>query len=218
MSQDVAISDYFAAVYKWMGVALAVTAYVAYLVANTPAAINYLMANNTIMFVLIIAQLGLVASLAVWVTRMSYPVAAAVFIGYAALTGVTFSSIFIVYTTSSIFLAFGVAALMYGASSLYGYTTKRDLSGISGFLLMSLIGIIIASVVNFWLSSPLIEWVTTYGGIIVFAGLAAWDHQKLKYYALSGGPQTLAIRGALSLYLDFINLFLLLLRVVGRRR
>ncbi|MFH0837856.1 MAG: Bax inhibitor-1/YccA family protein, partial [Patescibacteria group bacterium] len=159
-----------------------------------------------------------VIALAGWARKMSYTTAIITFLAYAALTGLTFSTIFLVYTAASIFKVFLVTTLMYGATSLYGYTTTRDLSGFGSFLFMSLIGIIIGSLLNFWLHSPLVEWMVTYGGIVVFAGLAAYDHQKLKYYAMSGGPESLAITGALTLYLDFINLFLMLLRVMGDRR
>ena len=198
--------------------ALALTTFVAWQVANSEAAIEFLFKTPGLTIGLIIAQFGFVIALAGWARKMSYTTAILVFMAYAALTGLTFSTIFLVYTTASIFKVFLVTTLMYGATSLYGYTTSRDLSGFGSFLFMALIGIIIGSVLNFWLASPMIEWIVTFGGIIVFAGLAAWDHQKLKYYAMSGGPESLAITGALSLYLDFINLFLMLLRVMGNRR
>lgn len=218
LSPEVAISQYFAAVYKWMTVALSITTLVAWYTASSETFIGYLMTHPGFTILLIVAQFGCVIALAGWARRMSYSAAIITFLTYAALTGLTFSSIFLVYTTASIFKVFLVTTLMYGATSLYGYTTSRDLSGFGSFLFMSLIGIIIGSLLNFWLASPLIEWMVTYGGIVVFAGLAAYDHQKLKYYAMSGGPESLAITGALSLYLDFINLFLMLLRVMGDRR
>lgn len=218
LSPEIAISNYFAAVYKWMTIALGITTLVAWYTAGSEVIMTYLMAHSGLTILLIVAQFGLVIALAGWARKMSYGTAIAVFLAYAALTGFTFSTIFLVYTTASIFKVFLVTTLMYGATSLYGYTTSRDLSGMGSFLFMSLIGIIIGSVLNFWLASPLIEWMVTFGGIVVFAGLAAYDHQKLKHYALSGGPESLAITGALSLYLDFINLFLMLLRVMGDRR
>ena len=218
LSPEVAISQYFAAVYKWMTVALGITAAVAWYTASSETVIAYLTTHAGITLMLIIIQFGFVIALAGWARKMSYGTAIFTFLAYAALTGLTFSTIFLVYTESSIFKVFLVTALMYGATSLYGYTTSRDLSGFGSFLFMSLIGIIIGSVLNLWLSSPLVEWMVTYGGIVVFAGLAAYDHQKLKHFALSGGPESLAITGALSLYLDFINLFLMLLRVMGNRR
>ncbi len=218
LSPEIAISHYFAAVYKWMTIALGITTLVAWQAASSEIFINYLMTHSWLGILLIIAQFGLVIGLAGWARKMSYTTAIVTFMAYAALTGLTFSVLFLVYTTASIFKVFLVTTLMYGATSLYGYTTSRDLSGMGSFLFMALIGIIIGSVINFWLASPMIEWVVTFGGIIVFAGLAAYDHQKLKYFALSGGPESLAVTGALHLYLDFINLFLLLLRVMGNRR
>lgn len=218
LSPEVAISQYFAAVYKWMTIALGVTTLVAWYAASSKAFITYMVAHSGLAIVLIIAQFGLVIALAGWARRMSYTTAIITFLAYAALTGLTFSTLFMVYTAASLFKVFLVTTIMYGATSLYGYTTSRDLSGMGSFLFMSLIGIIIGSLLNFWFKSPMIEWMVTYGGIIVFAGLAAYDHQKLKYYAMSGGPESLAITGALTLYLDFINLFLMLLRVMGDRR
>lgn len=218
LSPEVAISHYFAAVYKWMTIALGLTALVAWYAAGSQTFVTYLAAHSGIAIVLIIAQFGFVIALAGWANRMSYATAILLFLAYAALTGLTFSVIFLVYTAASIFKVFLVTALMYGVTSAYGYSTSRDLSGMGSFLFMSLIGIIIASLLNFWFHSPAVEWVVSYGGIIVFAGLAAYDHQKLKYYAMSGGPESLAITGALTLYLDFINLFLSLLRVMGNRR
>ncbi|MBN2306412.1 Bax inhibitor-1/YccA family protein [Candidatus Peregrinibacteria bacterium] len=218
LQPEVVISQYFAAVYKWMTIALGITTVIAWYAASSEAFITYLMAHSGLALLLIIAQFGLVIALAGWARKMSYSTAIITFLAYAALTGLTFSTIFLVYTAASIFKVFLVTTLMYGATSLYGYTTSRDLSGFGSFLFMSLIGIIIGSILNFWLASPLIEWMVTYGGIVVFAGLAAYDHQKLKYFALSGGPESMAITGALSLYLDFINLFLMLLRVMGNRR
>lgn len=218
LSPSEAISRYFADVYKWMTIALGITTVVAWQVASSKVFMDYLLTHSMLTIFLIIAQFGLVIWLSGWAGRMSYTTAVLAFLGYAALTGVTFSTIFIVYTTASIFKVFLVTTLMYGVTSLYGYTTSRDLSGMGHFLFMSLVGIIIGSIVNFWLASPMIEWMVSYGGIVVFAGLAAYDHQKLKSFALSGGPESLAITGALCLYLDFINLFLMLLRVMGNRR
>jgi len=213
LSSEVVISNYFAAVYKWMTIALSITAFVAWYVSSSEAIMGFIFKTHGLAIGLIIVQVILVIALAGWVKSMSYSTAILVFMAYAALTGLTFSTIFIVYTATSIFKVFLVTTLMYGVTSLYGYSTSRNLSGMGSFLFMALIGIIIGSVLNFWLGSPLIEWMVTFGGIIVFAGLAAYDHQKLKYLAMSGGPDSLAIRGALSLYLDFINLFLMLLRL-----
>lgn len=217
MANDNAISVYFASVYKWMTLALAVTAGVAWQVSQSETIMTYLELRPMLGFGLIILELGLVFYLAARVQKMSYTAALAVFMLYAALTGITLSWVFAYYTPISIFQVFLVTTGMYAVMALFGFVTKKDLSGWGSFLLMSLIGIILASVVNFWLASPLIDWVTTFGGILIFAGLTAYDHQKLKHLAVSGGPASLAIYGALELYLDFINLFLRLLHVLGSR-
>jgi hypothetical protein len=215
--QDTVISTFFANVYKWMTLALAVTALVAWQASTSEFIIATLIQNPGLMIVLVIVQLAAVILLAGWVRKMSFTLAIGIFLAYAALTGLTFSTIFLFYTAATIFKVFAITAGVYGAMALYGYTTSRDLSGWGSFLFMSLIGIILGSVINFWLASPLIDWMVTYGGIIIFAGLTAYDHQKLKHYAMidQDGKMNLAVHGALSLYLDFINLFILLLRVFG---
>ncbi len=216
-ADSLAISTYFSAVYKWMMIALALTALVAWKAASSEQVINFLMKNPIAFIVLIIAQFGLVIALSARAQKMSYGTSIVMFMLYSVLTGLTFSTIFIVYTLASIFKVFLVSSLMYAVASIYGYTTKRNLSAFGQFLFMALIGIIIASLLNFLLASPMIEWVVTVGGVLVFAGLSAYDHQKLKYFALSQGAENLVILGALTLYLDFINLFLMLLRLMGRR-
>lgn len=218
MTNDTTISTYFADVYRWMTAALGITALVAWFVSQSAAISQFLAANSMVVWILFGVELLFVFAIASRAHRMSYGMAIGTFLLYAAINGVTLSFIFALYTTASIFKVFLVTTAMYGATSLYGYTTKRDLSGLGSFFFMALIGIIVASVINFWVASPMIDWVVTFGGIIVFAGLAAYDHQKLKAMALSGGPASLAVLGALSLYLDFINLFLYLLRVLGDRR
>jgi len=217
MATDTAISSYFANVYKWMTLALGLTTFIAWYVSNSPAISSYLSLRPTLLFGLIIVELGLVVYLAARVHKMSYTMAVATFLIYAALNGVTLSWIFLEYTSASIFQVFLVTTGMYAATSIFGYTTKRDLSGLGSFLFMALIGLIIGGIVNIWLASPMIDWIFTFGGIVIFAGLSAYDHQKLKQIAVSGGPESMAIYGALDLYLDFINLFLLLLRVMGSR-
>ena len=155
--------------------------------------------------------------------RMSAQTAMITFLGYAALNGLTFSFIFIAYTQSSIASAFLVTAGTFGAMSVYGYTTKKDLTSWGGFFFMGLIGIIIASFVNMFLQSPMIYWLTTYAGVLVFVGLTAYDTQKIKEMNILGNEGTdedtkEAISGALRLYLDFINLFLMILRIMGGSR
>ena len=217
VSQDSAISSYFANVYRWMTLGLGLTALVAWLVSQNAALSGYLELRPMLLWGLFAAEVGIVIYLAVRVHKMSYGMATAVFLFYAALNGVTLSVIFSIYTTASIVQTFLVATAMYAVMALYGYATKRDLSGFGSFLFMALVGLIIASVVNLWLASDMIQWITTIAGVIIFAGLTAYDHQKLKEMAVSGGPQSLIISGALTLYLDFINLFLYLLRLFGSR-
>lgn len=217
VSSDMAISSYFANVYKWMTLALGITAFVAWMISQNPAISGYLELRPMLIWGLFAVEVGLVFYLSARAHQMSFGAASAVFLLYSVLNGVTLSFIFSIYTTASIVQTFLIATAMYGVMALYGYATKRDLSGLGSFFFMALIGIIIASVVNLWLASPMIQWVTTVGGVIIFAGLTAYDHQQLKALAVSGGPASLAIVGALTLYLDFINLFLYLLRLFGSR-
>ena len=209
-------------VYNWMSAGLVVTAGVAYSVATSPTLVQAI-ANPWILFPLIIAQLGLVFWLASRVMQMSAAQATGVFMLYSALTGVTLSFVFLAYTAASLTSTFLVTAGTFGAMSFYGYTTKRDLTAMGSFLFMGLIGIIIASLVNFFLQSPMIYWLVTYAGVLIFVGLTAYDTQKIKEMNILGNEGTEedtkeAVRGALTLYLDFINLFLMLLRVMGNRR
>ena len=212
------INSFFQKVYLWMTAGLGMTALTSFIVLASPAAQQFIFGNKLVFYGLIFAELGLVIAISAAINRISSVSATLMFLAYSALNGVTFAAIFLIYTRTSIVSTFLVTAGTFGAMSLYGYVTKRDMTGFGSFLFMSLIGIVIGSVLNFWLASPMIEWMVTYGGIVIFSGLAAYDHQKLKHYALSGGPESLAVLGALSLYLDFINLFLMLLRVMGNRR
>jgi len=173
---------------------------------------------------LILVELALVMGLSWGLSRMSAAVATGGFILYSALSGVTLAAIFLVYTTESIASTFLVTASVFGAMSLYGYTTQRDLTSWGSFLFMALIGLIIASLVNIFLQSTAIYWVTTYAGVLIFVGLTAYDTQKLKRLSSTINErdtetfQKMVILGALTLYLDFINLFLYLLRLLGKRR
>jgi FtsH-binding integral membrane protein len=209
-------------VYLWMASALVLTGVVAALVASD-AAFVIRMATSGLLWVFLIGEIVLVIALGALINRMSPAVATAVFFGYAALNGVTLSMIFLVYTDASIATTFLVTAATFGAMSLYGYTTKRDLTTIGNLLTMALLGFVIASVVNLFLNNEAIYWITTYAGIVIFVGLVAYDTQKIKRMAASvmhdaDTARKVSILGALRLYLDFINLFLLLLRVMGRRR
>ena len=210
-------------VYNWMTAGLAITGFMAFYISNNVTIMQIIFGNPIMPIVLMIAQIGLVFWLASRVMQMSVSQATGVFILYAGLTGVTFSFIFVVYTSASITSTFLVTAGTFGAMSLYGYTTKKDLTSWGSFLFMGLIGIIIASVVNMFMQSNMMHMIITYAGVLIFVGLTAYDTQKIKEMNILGNEGTdedtkEAIRGALTLYLDFINLFLMLLRLMGDRR
>jgi len=210
-------------VYGWMTAGLFLTAIFAFLTISSEGLLQLIFSGRWTFLVLIGAQLGLVIWLTARVQAMSAMTATMVFLGYSALTGVTLSVVFLAYTAESLVSTFAVTGATFGATAAFGWLTKRDLSGLGGFMSMGLIGIIIASVVNMFLKNSMIYWIVTYVGILVFVGLTAYDMQKIKgmsVMALEGGEteQKGAIVGALRLYLDFINLFLLLLRLLGRRR
>jgi len=216
-------ASFITKVYSWMTLALVITAVVAMLTASSPALINLIFGNRIGFWVLVLGQLGLVMYLSSAINRMSATVATAAFIVYSVVTGLVLSSIFVLYTASSIAATFFVTAGTFGAMSMYGYYTKRDLTKLGSLLVMALIGLIIASVVNiFWANSTL-YWITTYAGVLIFVGLIAYDTQKIKAMNIIGNEGTEedrkeAIMGALTLYLDFINLFLYLLRLLGSRK
>jgi FtsH-binding integral membrane protein len=172
--------------------------------------------NPVVPWVLFFAEIGIVLFLSMRLTRMSPAAAAAAFLVFALLNGLTLSAIFFVYTMAAIYQAFAVAAGMFGAMSVYGLVTRRDLTSWGSFFFMGLIGIVICSVINIFLHSSALAWTVSVIGVFVFLGLTAWDNQKLKVMATASGPtENLAVYGALSLYLDFINLFLFLLRIFG---
>ncbi len=218
LSRDASV-DALWVTYRWMTVGLALTGLVALGVANSPAALSFFVGNRILFYALLFGQLGLVFALSALATRVSTAVAALMFFGYAALTGVTFSTLFLVYTSSSIAATFFVTAGSFAALSAFGTVTKRDLSAVGRFGFFALIGVILASVVNLFLRSGGLEWLITFAGVIVFAGLTAYDTQRLKeMFQRSGSAANLPLVGALTLYLDFINMFLFLLRIVGDRR
>ncbi|MCK5416913.1 MAG: BAX inhibitor (BI)-1/YccA family protein [Desulfobacterales bacterium] len=221
---QVRVNDFIRRVYNWMAIGLALTGFIAYYVANTPALLNLILGNQILFFGLIIAELALVFTISARVHRMKASTATALFVLYAALNGATLSFIFIIYTRSSIASTFFVCAATFIACSIYGWTTKRDLTSMGGFLTMGLIGIIIASLVNLFIRSSAMHMIISYIGVLVFVGLTAYDTQSLKAMAISQpsdvGASAIrkgAILGALKLYLDFINLFLMLLRILGNR-
>jgi len=206
-------------VYAWMGAGLTITAFVALFTLSSPVILQAVAGNRLIFFGLMIGELALVFTLSGAINRLSEFNATAIFIAYSALNGVTLSILALVYTASSISSTFVTTAGMFGAMSLYGYLTKKDLSSWGSFLFMGLIGVVIASVVNIFVGSSSVSWVISGVGVIVFTGLTAYDTWKIKAMAAQGvvGRKP-AILGALTLYLDFINLFLMLLRFTGNRR
>ena len=220
-SAEERITTFLRSVYGWMCAGLAITAVVAYFVASSPSIIQTLTRTPFLAIGLMIAQLGLVGVLSFRVQRMAPSTAAALFIAYSALTGVTVSFVLLAYTLESVASTFAIAAAMFGAMAFYGTVTSRSLAGWGQFLFMGLIGVIIASVVGMFWHSDGLQFVLGFCGVIVFTGLAAYDAQRLKAMALalpSGATGSYAVVGALSLYLDFINLFLMLLRFTGDRR
>lgn len=213
------VTDFIWATYRWMALALTVTGLTAWFVANTPSLAMAFLQNRFAFYGCMIAQVAMVIGFSTMVTRISTAAAAGLFLGYSVLNGLTLSMLFLVYTQASLAQAFFVSAASFGCLAVYGATTKRDLSPVGHFMGVGLIGFLIASVVNIFLQSPAIYWVSTYAGVLIFAGLTAYDNQNLKrMYAMSGGAGNLALRGALQLYLDFINMFLMMLRLFGDRR
>ncbi len=221
---QVLVNDFIRSVYNWMGVGLALTGFIAFYVANNETLLKIIFGNQLIFFGLIIGELALVFTLSARIGRMQASTATGLFVLYAALNGLTLSFIFIVYTKSNIASTCFSCAATFVVCSIYGYTTKRDLTSVGGFLTMGLIGIIIASLVNIFIRSSAMSMIISYIGVLVFVGLTAYDTQQLKNMALTqpagveaGVVRKGAILGALKLYLDFINLFLMLLRILGNR-
>jgi len=208
-------------VYGWMCVGLGVTAVVATAVASSPTLVQAIFGNPILFFGLIIGEFGLVFYLSARIQKLEATTAAALFLLYSALNGATLSLILLRYTGTSIASTFLVTAAMFGALAIYGSTTKRSLAGVGQFVFMGLIGIIVAYLVSFFWHSPALQFTISVMGVIVFTGLTAWDAQQLKAMAVAvpeGRVGSYAIVGALKLYLDFINLFLFLLRLFGSRR
>lgn len=221
---DQGLRTYMLKVYNLMALGVALTGIVAYAFAQTAAsnpAFAQAVYNTPLKWVILLAPLGLVLFLSFGIQRMSAFTAQLTFWAYAALVGASISSIFLVYTDASIAQTFAVTAASFAALSLYGYTTKRDLSAMGSFMMMGLFGLIIASLVNFFLQSSALDFAISVIGVLIFAGLTAWDTQKIKemYFESDGFEvmQKKAIMGALSLYMDFLNLFLFMLRFMGNR-
>lgn len=205
-------------VYAWMTAGLLVTGAIAMFVASSEA-LTSLILGTPLYFVLVLVELGMVWYLSSRINKMAVSTATAMFLLYSALNGLTLSAIFLVYTSASIATTFFITAGTFGAMSLYGYVTKRDLTSIGNLCFMALIGFLLASLVNIFLQSTGLYWILTFLGILIFVGLTAWDTQMIRRMSQSATSETegqrIAIFGALHLYLNFINLFLLLLRIFG---
>lgn len=213
---------FFRRVYAWMSIGLFLTGIISMSVASSESLVDAIF-GTPLFWVLIIGQLGLVFWLGSRVQNMSPQVATAAFLGYAALNGLTLSVIFLAYTMSSIAQVFFITGGTFGFMTLYGMTTQKDLSSLGQIAFAALIGLIIASVVNMFFQNPMIYWITSYAGVLIFMALTAWDTQKLKQISYevdvnTGAGHNIAIIGALTLYLDFINLFIFLLRIFGGNR
>jgi hypothetical protein len=209
-------------VYGWMALALALTGIVAVAAASNFEAYSWLLVGNA-RFVLLLVQLGLVLVLSFLINKLSAGVATGLFLLYSAITGFTLSTLFLIYTAESIGMVFFVTAGTFALVSAYGYLTRRDLSGWGTMLIVALIGLLLASLVNWFLQSETLMWILTYAGVVIFVGLIAYRTQMLKNMAIGvsdggDGQRKAAVIGAFGLYLDFINLFLRLLRILGRRR
>lgn len=217
-SQDAVFSNFMQRVYQWMAMGLALTGLAAFFTIGNPSILRFLMHGG--MWVLFIAEFILV----IWLTRSLQKISAQAatigFLAYSVLNGMTLSSIFLVYTSASISSTFFITAMTFAGVSVYGWVTKQDLTSIGSFCGMALWGVIVASVVNIFFHSPVFYWIVSYCGVAVFIGLTAYDTQRLKaiHQSVANAPEQLAIVGALMLYLDFINMFLFLLQIFGRRR
>ncbi len=220
-AESLRISAFLQKVYGWMCAGLAITAVVAFFVAGSPALLQLLVGNTIVRWGLFLVTLGMVWYLSARVASLAPATAAMLFCVYAALMGAMLSFIFLAYTGGSIASTFLTTSAMFGALALYGSLTRRDLSGLGQFAVMGLIGVVIASIVGIFWQNDMFQFVLSICGVVVFTALTAWDAQKLKRMAVAlpeGQTGAYAVVGALALYLDFINLFLFLLRLFGRRR
>lgn len=208
-------------VYLWMTLALMITGITAAGVANSPNILALIYSSQVVMWGIIIAEFGLVIYISARLEKLSLSTATTLFALYSILNGVMLSSIFLLYSTAIISKVFFITAGTFGVTALYGYATKKDLSSLGNILFMALIGLVIATVVNVFMKSAMFDLILSYIGVIIFVGLTAWDSRKIKHMMMvqqdaDESSQKLALIGALSLYLDFINLFLYLLRIFGR--
>lgn len=215
----------FTKVFYWMAGALGLTALTAFLVYSSDAIMSMIIMNRWVMWVLFIAELGLVMGLSAAIHKVSFPTAVLMMAGYSVLNGVTMSVILLAYTATSIAMAFVISAGMFAIMAIVGTVTKRDLSSLGSILFMALIGLIIASVVNMFLQSSLMEWIVSLVGVVLFSALTVYDTQKIRRLLVEQngcvsdeGLHKIALLGSLELYLDFINLFLFILRLLGGNR
>ena len=216
-SGQTALATFIQKVYQWMATGLALTGFIAFWTATQPGILRARAGGA--FWILAILEIGIVWWLSASINKIASQTAILAFLVYSALNGLTMSFIFLVYTGASIATVFLMTAGTFAAVSMYGWATKTDLSSAGGFFIMALIGLILASVANIFLHSTALEWIISYVGLGIFIGLTAWDTQKLKLiHQNGGGSNQLAILGALALYLDFINMFIYLLRIFGRRR
>lgn len=224
-SQALIVSAFMRRVYNWMTMGLALSGLIAWYLINTPAAMemffDYQTGPTWLFYGAIIGEFGLVIAISAGIRKFSATTAAAMFIIYSALNGATIGPVISLYTGASVVKAFLITAGMFAITSIWASTTKKDLSGMGSFLFMGLIGLILASVVNWFFHSPMMEWIISVVGVGIFVGLTAYDTQKLRAMVLEAANETtvakMAVFGALSLYLDFINMFLFLLRLFGSR-
>ncbi len=219
---DEGLRAYMLGVYNYMAAGLAVSGIIAYFVSSSPAMLSAIYGNTALTWIVMLAPLAFILALSFGIQKMKASTVQALYWAFAITMGISLSSIFVVYTSASIARVFFITAATFGAMSLYGYTTKRDLTGWGSFLFMGLIGIIIASVVNFFLASAAMDFAISVIGVLIFVGLTAYDTQKIRNEYSEFDSSEVATKksvfGALRLYLDFINLMLMLLRLFGQRR
>ncbi len=214
------IAKYISKVYAWMCLGLLFTGVIAYLGSNSQALINFVYGSKYTIIGIFILQIGVVMYISARIAKINYATAVAGFLLYAGINGVIFSSIFILFDAKTLISVFAITAGTFAVMSAVGYFTKKDLTSFGRIMMMGLVGIIIASVVNFFMESATLYWIISYVGVAVFVGLIAYDTQKIKSYALIEDAEMrkkASILGALALYLDFINLFIMLLRIFGSR-
>ena len=209
-------------VYVWMTLALAITGFTAYGVATSPGLMQAIFTNRVLFWGLIIAEFALVMGVSAAINRLSLTTATLMFVLYSVINGATLSVVFLAYSMASIATVFFITAGTFAAMAFIGYTTKTDLTSVGKIVLMALIGLIIATVVNVFVKSTMFDIILSYVGVLIFVGLTAYDSQKIKQMLLqapdaSEGAQKMALLGALTLYLDFVNLFIYLLRIFGKR-